>query len=101
MAVCACLRSPFEQLQSFWGGTGLNGVTNLYPQALHHRSGVLIPALDFIAATHGYRGREAPRRDITQGDDWFWRAQPGYDRTTGVGVPDVANLLQALRELEP
>jgi subtilase family serine protease len=93
-------------VQSFWGGTSfvgpqLNGVTSLYLQALHHRIGLLNPALYFIAATHGYRGHEAPLRDITKGDNWFWHAQPGYDRTTGVGVPDVANLLQALRELEP
>jgi kumamolisin len=88
------------------GGTSfvapeLNGVTNLFVQALHHRVGLLNPALYFIATSSGaYHGRQAPLRDITTGDNWFWHAHPGYDQATGVGVPDVANLLEALRGLE-
>ena len=89
------------------GGTSfvapeLNGVANLYVQALHHRIGLLNPALYLIAASHNaYRGHQAPLRDITTGDNWYWKARPGYDQTTGVGVPDVANLLEALQGLEP
>jgi hypothetical protein len=44
-----------------------------------------------------YRGPEAPLRDITRGDDWHYSAHTGYDQATGLGVPDVANLLRALR----
>jgi subtilase family serine protease len=94
----------FEILQG--GGTSfvapqLNGVTNLYAEALHHRIGLLNPALYFIAAHGGYNGRQPALRDMKQGNNWFWRGRPGYDQGTGVGVPDVANLLERLRGLEP
>ncbi|MFZ1098164.1 MAG: S53 family peptidase [Steroidobacteraceae bacterium] len=85
-----------------YGGTSfvgpeLNGVTSLFVQALHGRIGLLNPALYQIETSPGaYRGRQAPYRDITRGNNWYWNAGPGYDQTTGVGVPNVANLLQAL-----
>jgi hypothetical protein len=47
-----------------------------------------------------YSGNKAPLRDITQGDNWFFDANKAYDQTTGVGGPDVANLLEALKKLE-
>lgn len=31
---------------------------------------------------------------------WFFNASKAYDQTTGVGVPDVANLLEALKNLD-
>jgi hypothetical protein len=34
-------------------------------------------------------------RDITAGDNWHYNAHGGYDQATGLGVPDVANLLKA------
>jgi kumamolisin len=88
-----------------YGGTSfvapqLNGVTSLFVDALHHRVGLLNPALYLIASSRdAYSGREAPLRDITTGNNWYWSAGPGYDQTTGVGVPDVANLLDALQDL--
>jgi len=88
------------------GGTSfvspeLNGVTSLFTQALRHRLGLLNPALYKIAASRdAYRGRHAPYRDITAGDNWYWRARPGYDQASGIGVLNAANLLQALRDLE-
>jgi kumamolisin len=96
-------RDGFEVLQG--GGTSfvapeLNGVANLFVQALHHRIGLLNPALYFIQATGGYGGRHAPLRDIKRGDNWFWSGHAGYDQVTGVGVPDVANLLDAFEDLE-
>jgi kumamolisin len=87
------------------GGTSfvapeLNGVTTLFVQALHHRVGLLNPALYYIATSRGaYHEHQSPLRDITSGDNWYWYAHEGYDRATGVGVPDVANLLEALREI--
>jgi kumamolisin len=72
----------------------------LYDQALHQRVGFLNPPLYLIAGLWGaYGGFQAPLRDITRGDNWYWDARHGYDQATGLGVPDVANLLQALRGL--
>jgi kumamolisin len=91
----------FEILQ--YGGTSfvapqLNGVTSLYVQALHHRVGLLNPALYLLASTPlGYYGRGAPFNDITRSNNWYWNAHFGYDQATGIGTPDVANLLDALR----
>jgi kumamolisin len=85
-----------------YGGTSfvdpeLNGVASLFVQALHGRIGLLNPLLYQIETSPGaYRGRHPAFRDITQGNNWYWNAGPGYDQATGVGVPDVANLLQAL-----
>jgi kumamolisin len=88
------------------GGTSfvapeMNGVTSLFVEALHHRIGLLNPAIYFIADTGGYRGRHAALRDITAGDNWYWHGRPGYDQATGVGVWDVADFLEALYQLEP
>ncbi|HTC14403.1 MAG TPA: S53 family peptidase [Steroidobacteraceae bacterium] len=86
-----------------YGGTSfvapqLNGVTSLYVQALHHRIGLLNPALYLIENSPlGYYGRGAAFNDITASNNWYWNALRGYDQTTGVGTPDVANLLDALR----
>jgi hypothetical protein len=44
-----------------------------------------------------YGGRNAPLRDITTGDNWFYTGERGYDQATGVGVPDVTNLFKALQ----
>ena len=88
------------------GGTSfvapeLNGVANLFVDALHHRIGLLNPALYAIAASPGaYHGHRAPLHEVTHGDNWYWRAHAGYNQATGVGVPDVANLLEALEALE-
>jgi kumamolisin len=85
-----------------YGGTSfvdpeLNGVASLFVQALHGRIGLINPALYQIETSpDAYRGRNPAFRDITQSNNWYWNAGPGYDQATGVGVPDVANLLQAL-----
>jgi hypothetical protein len=78
----------------------LNGVASLFVLALRGRIGLLNPALFQIETSpDAYRGRHAAFRDITQGSNWCWNAGPGYDRATGVGVPHVANLPQALSAL--
>lgn len=80
-----------------FAGPQLNGVTSLFNQALHHRVGLLNFALYALEDSGGaYAGPGAPFRDIKSGDNWYWNAKPGYDQATGVGVPDVANLLRAL-----
>jgi kumamolisin len=90
-------------VQSGWGGTSFaapqfNGVTALFNQAVGRRVGLLNFALyDLLRFGTAYRGPEAPLRDITAGDNWHYKAHDGYDQATGLGVPDVANLLKALR----
>ena len=90
-------------VQTGWGGTSFaapqfNGVTALFAQAVGHRVGLLNFALyDLVRDGTAYQGREAPLRDITAGDNWHYNAHRGYDQATGLGVPDVANLLKALR----
>jgi len=90
-------------VQTGWGGTSFaapqfNGVTALFNQAVGRRVGLLNFALyDLARFGVAYRGSEAPLRDITNGDDWHYHAHSGYDQGTGLGVPDVANLLKFLR----
>jgi kumamolisin len=90
-------------VQTGWGGTSFaapqfNGVTALFNQAMGHRVGLLNFALyDLVRFGNPYHGSEAPLRDIAAGDNWHYNAHGGYDQATGLGVPDVANLLRALR----
>jgi subtilase family serine protease len=85
------------------GGTSfsspqLNGVASLYNQALGRRLGLLNVSLyDLVRRNAAYGGSHAPLRDIVHGDNWFYSGHTGYDQGTGVGVPDVANLLNALQ----
>jgi kumamolisin len=93
-------------VEEFGGGTSfvapqLNGITALYAQALGHRVGLLnVPLYQLLRSGNAYSGKKAPLRDVTQGDNWFFSANKAYDQATGVGVPDVANLLEALKSLE-
>src|ERR1700722_8060337 len=90
-------------IQTGWGGTSFaapqfNGVTALFNQAVGRRVGLLNFALyDLVRFGNPYRGSEAPLRDVTNGDNWHYSAHGGYDQASGLGVPDVANLLRALR----
>ena len=93
-------------VQDYWGGTSfaapqLNGVTALLAQGTRHRIGLLnVPLYQLLRQGGATLGRNAPLRDIVEGDNWYFYAHKGYDQTTGAGVPDVANLLEALRQLE-
>ena len=90
-------------VQTGWGGTSFaapqfNGVTALYNQGMGHRVGLLNFALyDLARFGVAYRGSQAPLKDINAGDNWGYEAHGGYDQATGLGIPDVANLLRALR----
>jgi kumamolisin len=92
-------------VEDFWGGTSfaapqLNGVTALLSQGTRGRVGLLnVPLYQLLRQGNAYQGRNAPLRDIVAGDNWYFYAHKGYDQTTGAGVPDVANLLEALRQL--
>jgi kumamolisin len=91
------------EVETFIGGTSfvapqLNGITALYDQGLGYRVGLLNNDLyNLVRFGVAYGGRNAPLRDITKGDNWFFSAKPGYDQATGVGVPDVSNLFKALQ----
>ena len=90
-------------IQTGWGGTSFaapqfNGLTALFDQALGRRVGLLNFALyDLARFGDAYQGPDAPLRDIKDGDNWHYNAHAGYDQATGLGIPDVANLLKALR----
>jgi subtilase family serine protease len=92
--------------QEFWGGTSfsspqLNGVTSLLSQGLQRRVGLLnVPLYQLKRFGGAYSGAHAPLREITSGDNWYWSAHAGYNQGTGLGVPDVANLLEALHSLD-
>jgi subtilase family serine protease len=85
------------------GGTSfvapqLNGITALLSQRLNHRLGLLNIPLYAMAAnpTFAYTGPHAPLHDITSGNNWFYKAEPGYDLGSGLGTLNVANLAHAL-----
>jgi kumamolisin len=94
--------SGFSVIEGF-GGTSfaspqLNGVTALFDQAVGKRVGLLnFPLYDLARRNLAYGGATPPLRDITLGDNWHYTAQPGYDQASGLGVPDFANLLKALK----
>jgi kumamolisin len=68
-------------------------------QGVGQRLGLLnYPLYNMLRFGSAYDGSKAPLRDITSGDNWFYHGKPGYDQATGVGVPNVANLLEALEK---
>ena len=87
----------------FTGGTSEGapqwaGIAALADQAAGHPLGDLNPALYAIGANPTEYA--ADFHDITVGDDAFlglgFSAGPGYDMPTGLGSPDVANLISTL-----
>ena len=76
----------------------LNGVASLFNQGLGTRLGLLnVPLYDLVRRNAAYGGSHPPLRDIVHGDNWFYSGHKGYDQGTGVGVPDVTNLMKALQ----
>jgi kumamolisin len=87
------------------GGTSfvdpqLNGVVSLFVQGLRHRIGLLNPALYQIAGGRAAYHRQGPFREVAAGNNWYWRAQKGYNQASGVGVPDFANLYSAFLDMD-
>jgi subtilase family serine protease len=82
----------------FFGGTSEGApqwaaITALADQAAGHALGFLNPSLYAIASSNAY---STNFHDITVGDNAGFPAQVGYDYPTGVGSPNVANLILAL-----
>jgi subtilase family serine protease len=90
-------------IDDFFGGTSfvapqLAGITVLLDQNAGQRLGLLsFPLYELALTGHAYSGKHAPMRDITKGNNEFYKATPGYDQATGLGVLDVANLASLLR----
>jgi len=78
------------------------GIVALADQAGHHRLGSLNPRLYSIAQGEAY---STVLHDITSGTSTFhtftgFSARPSWDAVTGLGTPDVAELVSLLRASE-
>jgi kumamolisin len=91
------------EIDDFGGGTSfvapqLAGITVLLDQNAGQRIGLLsFPLYELALSGRSYSGKHAPLRDITKGNIEFYKAAPGYDQATGLGVLDVANLATLLK----
>jgi subtilase family serine protease len=86
----------------FFGGTSEGSpswaaITAMADSAIGHPLGQLNPLLYGIAGTSAYA---SDFHDVTMGDNGFggpgFAAGTGYDMPTGLGTPDVANLINSL-----
>jgi kumamolisin len=73
----------------FWAG-----VVAVLNQALNRKLGFINPVLYPIL---NYNGNIKPFHDITSGNNGAYSAVRGWDACTGLGTPDVSNLLNYLR----
>jgi subtilase family serine protease len=93
-------------VSAFNGGTSfvapqLNGIAALLQQKVGGRIGLLNFPLYRMARKDSEWGQSnSPFTDIAAGANWYWEATPGYDRSTGLGTLDVANLAEALVNLQ-
>jgi len=91
------------EIDTFGGGTSfvapqLAGITALLDQNAGQRLGLLsFPLYELALTGRSYSGKHPPLRDITKGNNEFYKATPGYDQATGLGVLDVANLAGLLK----
>ena len=82
---------------AYIGGTSfvapqLAGVTALVDAYAGGRVGLLnYPLYELAQWGALYSGRNPAARDITDGNNEYYKAAPGYDQATGLGVLDVAN----------
>jgi kumamolisin len=92
-------------VEPFWGGTSfvapqLNGVSALLGESLHSRIGLLnFPLYGLAFSKRGYKGSSPSLHAIKGGDNWFYTGRNGYSPAAGLGVLDVANFADALRDL--
>ena len=94
--------NPNDNAFYFFGGTSEGapqwaGITALVNQAAGHPMGYLSPALYAVAAGSSYSSNF---HDVTIGDNGLFGpgfpAGSGYDYPTGLGSPNVANLIHSL-----
>jgi hypothetical protein len=74
-------------------GTITRAIADLSPEEI----GLTLEEGQQLLRGVAYGGPDAPLRDITAGDNWYYYAHRGYDQATGLGVPDFWNLFKALK----
>jgi subtilase family serine protease len=95
-------QSGFGEID-FIGGTSfvapqLAGVTALVDGVAGGRVGLLnFPLYELASWGALYSGRSPAARDITKGNNEYYKAAAGYDQATGLGVLDVANFAALFR----
>jgi kumamolisin len=79
-----------SQATPIWAG--MTALMNQYLESHGgHALGFINPAVYSLAATSP---QYPPFRDVTLGSNLVYPAGPGYDLATGVGTPDVWNLVR-------
>lgn len=86
--------TPSSGWTNGWGGTSFAapqwaGIVALLDQYLGKPQGLINPALYATANQGGFHS-------ITQGNNWYYNAAPGWNPVTGLGTPDVAQLAKSL-----
>ena len=61
------------------------------------KKGHSAPLQDVAARLYGLRTKPGVFVDITVGTNGYFPARKGYDNATGLGVPNVNNLVKALQ----
>ncbi len=77
-----------------WGGTSFAapqwaGIVALLDQYLNGPQGLINAALYGTAKNGGFHS-------VTQGNNWYYHAAPGWNPVTGLGTPDVNQLAKSL-----
>jgi kumamolisin len=93
-------------IDAFFGGTSfvapqLNGVAALFGEYLQSRRiGLLnFPLYGLALTVQAYKKPGAPLHAIVDGDNWFYSGRNGYSPAAGLGVRDVANFAEALKDV--
>jgi kumamolisin len=79
------------------GGTSVSAPTfaGIWTLAADARAGAKLPPLKSIAAA--LYGARSAFVDVAAGSNGYYVAKPGYDNVTGIGVPDGAKLVNAIK----
>ncbi len=88
--------TPSNGWTNGWGGTSFAapqwaGIVALLDQYLGGAQGLINPALYATAKDGGFHS-------ITQGNNWYYNAGPGWNAVTGLGTPDVYDLAKSLAQ---
>lgn len=86
--------TPTNGWTNGWGGTSFAapqwaGIAALLDQFLGGSQGLINPSLYAVANQGGFHS-------ITQGNNWYYQAQAGWNPVTGLGTPNVYQLAQSL-----
>lgn len=95
------MKIVFDQQFALGGGTSLSapiwaGLTSLMNEFMQEHGGRSLGDLNPLLYRIATQAPLPAFRDIVQGGNAVWTAGPGYDLATGLGTPDVDNLLKDL-----